>query len=38
MKNRIDFAFKEGYKSLQPVGDKFAEIDSLIIGNLLYHF
>jgi hypothetical protein len=30
MKNLTYFALKEEYKRLQPVGDKFAEIDSLI--------
>lgn len=30
MKTLIDFALKKGYKLLQLVGDKLAEIDSLI--------
>ena len=30
MKTFTDFALKEGYKHLQPVEDKFTEIDSLI--------
>ncbi len=30
MKTLNDFAPKEDYKLLQPVGDKLAEIDSLI--------
>ena len=30
MKILNDFALKEDYKRLQPVGDKLAEIDSLI--------
>jgi transposase, IS5 family len=30
MKTLTDFALKEEYKNLQAVGDKLAEIDSLI--------
>ena len=30
MKNLNDFALKEEFKLLQPIGDKLAEIDSLI--------
>jgi hypothetical protein len=30
MKNLTYFALKEEYKCFQPVGNKFAEIDSLI--------
>jgi hypothetical protein len=29
MKTLTDFALKEGYKLLQAVADKFAEVDSL---------
>jgi transposase, IS5 family len=41
MKTLTDFAFKEEYKHLQSIGDKLAEIDSLIDWkplNIIFEF